>query len=436
MPFAAVAMLVLLAASASAAEPASLGPCGPIGRRHEAVELSGAALRLQRTPVGRVGVVAFQGGVPRPIPFQLDEKRGRKLALPDGPEATADDRPGVIDVDDVLVFLPCDAGEHAEPAALERAFPPPASAREIRLEDPGDHAVAWAYAIVADEPPATDRRYVDYDATLDFVTTAGYRVGLVNALPSYLALSLGAPPGPNLLDGLRLRADATLKANLMHWSLNEQQGRHELIAWKVGPVRVVRRSRHHVVVGLGIQLSAGTAHTYFYPEHIYGPGSMKLPFSPGILFREIKAMGGADGRGLEGWRYVAVGTPNGGFRIDGRMDAAERRFAAVAPWFVLAGGRQAILFFTRTSENLAKVVPLHLAYRDDAEHPLPPERVPGTVPLVGYEGRGVERLPGGRYTFAINVLMLGGYRPGDERGVLSQLGAPLLATVSDSRPIP
>jgi hypothetical protein len=200
-------------------------------------------------------------------------------------------------------------------------------------------------------------------------------------------------------------------------------------------VRVIRRSRHHVVIGLGIRLSAGTAHTFFYPQHVFGPGSLKLPFSPSVFFRDITAMGGADGRDLRGWRYHATGVPPEGFAIDGRMDAAERAFASEGRWFVLEDHRQALLFVFRTSENLARVVPLHLVYRDDAEHPAPPENDPGTVPLVGYEGHGVEKLPGGRYSFSIDIYALDRYHAGDEAAILGQIDAPLVATVTAEGPV-
>src|SRR4029077_17531541 len=99
-------------------------------------------------------------------------------------------------------------------------------------------------------------------------------------------------------------------------------------------------------------------------------------------------------------------------------------------WFVLARGEQAILFVTRMSENLRQAVTLGLLYRDDASRPNPPEQVPGTVPLVGYEGRGIEKLPGGRYTFALHIFTLDGYHRGDERAVLAELDAPLAVSVT------
>ena len=430
-----LAGLTLTAPPMLAAEPPDrLGACGPVTRRYDAIEVRGADLGVLRgKPIARLGVVAFRDGHPVPVPFQVDERRGRKIALDGGPEPTDDDKPGILDVDDLFVFMACDAGTQASPADVEAAIRdagPGATWQEIRIEDRSDGATAFAYAVVADHPPATPRRYVAYDAPGDLVSAARYRIGLVNALPTYFALASDGAMGPNLIDGLRLRAEATMRADLAHWQLNEQQGRHELIAWKAGPVRVIRRSRHQVVIGLGIRLTAGIANTFFYANHVYGPGSLRLPFSPGLLFRDITAYGAVDGQDLRGWRFYAPGTPPGGFRIDGHMDDAEQGFAAPGDWFVLAHGDHAILFVTRMSENLRSAVPIRLLYRDDAARPNPPERFPGTVPLAGYQGRGIEKLAGGRYTFAIHVFVLDGYRHGDERNVMAALDTPLAVTAT------
>jgi len=426
-----VASLALLLVTTPAfADVAGLGPCGPVDRRYDGIELPAVQLhRLGGTPLARLGVVAFRDGRATPIPFQVDERRGRKLALPSGPEPTTDDKPGVLDADDLLVFMACDAGDRATPEAL-RDGGATGAWREIRVDDPIAHTQAFVYVVVADRPPTTERRYVGYETGGDMVTTARYRVGFVSALPNYFALVTGDTVSPNLIDGLRLRAEATLRADLAHWKLNEQQGEHQLIAWKSGAVRAVRRSRHQVVMGLGIHLTAGIAHTYFYPQHIYGPGSLRLPFSPGVLFRDIRAYGAVDGRDLRGWRYYAPGVPAQGFSVDGHTDDAERAFDAHGEWFVLAHDGDALLFVTRLSENLASQIAIRLVYRDDADQPNPPESSPGTVPLAGYEGTGVEKLPGGRYQFSLRIFALSHYRPGAERQVLAQLDAPVTVALS------
>ena len=435
-PYAATiaALGIARALATTAPAPASLGSCGPVDRRYDALEMAAMQVHgLGGTPIARLGLVAFRDGRLVPIPFQVDERRGRKIALPEGAEPTADDKPGVLDAEDLLVFMACDAGERRTPAQLAAALGGAGEGgawREIRLTDPLDRHQGWVYLVASEHPPASERGYVAYEPGGDFVTTARYRIGLVGALPNYFALAADGAVGPNLIDGLRLRATATLRADLARWNLNERQGHHELIAWKAGPVRAIRRSRHHVVLGLGIRLTAGVANTFFYPRHVYGPGSLKLPFSPGLLFRDITAFGGVDGRDLRGWRYYAPGAPEDGLAIDGRTDDAERAFTSTGDWFVLAHHGDALLFVTRMSENLRHSISLGLFYRDDASTPNPPEDVPGTVPLVGYEGRGIDTLAAGRYTFALRIFILDHYRRGDERHVLDGLDAPVTAELT------
>jgi hypothetical protein len=337
----------------------------------------------------------------------------------------------VLDPDDVLVFLPCDAGARATPAALAARVAGLETWREIELHDPIDGSRSYAYVVVAADPPTTDRRYVAYDARADLVSTAVYRMGMVQALPHYFAIAMEGPLGPNLLDGLRLRAEATLAGNLATFRLTEEDGRHALVAWRAGPVRVVRRSRHDVdLLGLGIHVSAGIANTAFYPFHVFGPGSMRLPISPSVLFRDIWALGGVDLRDLRGWRFIAPGTPADGFPIDGAMDARERAYESAGTWFVLVHDHEAILVTITLSENLAHAIPFGVVYEDDAARSAPPELETGRVPMVGFRGRHLERLRADRYRFDLRVFLLPDYRPGDAVRVLGQRDVPLATTVS------
>src|SRR5207253_2013446 len=89
----ALALLITLSARVAAEPPAALGPCGPVDRPYDPVELPAARFRdLKGTAVGRLGLVALRQGRVRPIPFQVDQRNGRKLALPEGPQPTRAER--------------------------------------------------------------------------------------------------------------------------------------------------------------------------------------------------------------------------------------------------------------------------------------------------------------------------------------------------------
>jgi len=409
-----------------------LGPCGPIQRTHEAVELRGMRLRrLVGTPLERLGMIAWRDGRPEPIPFQVDERIASHLVMSVGGTLEEDDTPGILDEDDTVVFMACDAGQRAPSGT-----PPAAEGREIRIDDARTGATAWVYLVVSDTPPRSDRRYVRYDPAQDIVSTSRWRIGCVEALPSYFSLALSGVPGPNIVDGLRLRAEAVLRGNLVRWSISERDGRNGLVGWREGPIRVIRRSRHEVEIGLGIHLTAGILHSLFYAEHVLAPGSLKLPFSPSVFFREITAVGGVDLQGLEGWRYLAPGVAPPGLAIDGRMDGTEQGYAGRGRWFALTRPSEALLVAVTMSPELERALPLDLVYLDDATRTAPPELVPGSVPFVGLRARAVERLSAGRYRFQLRILALPGWEPGAEELRLREMDMPLSAAVSIPRDFP
>lgn len=426
----AVAMVVLaFGASVARADLVPLPPCGPVDRRHDHVEVIGSTLHgLGKTPVARFGVVAFRDGTATPIPFEIDERRGRKVVVV-GPEvAQPDHRPGEFDYDDGLVFMPCDAGEQAAPAVRDAYFRQVGATtwREVQVEDTLTGRRAYAYVVVADTPPTTPRRYIEYDSR-DVVRTAAYRIDMDEALPARFFLTgMGEH---NLLDGLRLRARVTWLANLLQTTITERDARHALLAWHDGPVRAVRRSQHDLHVALGIHVSAGLAHTYFYALHLGGPGKMRLPISPGSLFGKVSAMAGVDMHGFEGWRYRGAGSPNE-LPIDGRSGPEEAGFAGMGPWFLLIGEHEALLTALKLSTNLTEALPLHLVYVDDATRADPPEGTVGSVPLVGFRADAIEKLPAGYYEFEFRVFVLPNYRPGDERRVLDGFATPLHMAVT------
>jgi hypothetical protein len=427
-PAIAIAALVL-GTSAAWGELVPLPRCGPVDRRHDHVEVIGTTLRgLGKTPVARFGVVAFRDGTAAPIPFEIDERRGRKVVVA-GPEVDQPDhRPGEFDYDDGVVFMPCDAGERPAPAVRDAYFRQLGAAtwREVQVEDTLTGRRAYAYVVVAETPPTTPKRYIEYDSR-DVVRTAHYRIDMDDALPARFFLAgMGER---NLLDGLRLRAKVTWLANLMQTTITETDARHALLAWHDGPIRAVRRSQHDVHVALGIHMSAGVAHTYFYALHLGGPGKMRLPISPGSLFGKVSAMAGVDMHGFEGWRYRGGGNADE-LRIDGRSGPEESGFDALGPWFLLIGEHEALLTALKLSTNLTKALPLHLVYADDATRADPPEATLGSVPLVGYRADAIEQLAAGYYEFEFRVFVLPDYRPGDERRVLDGFATPLHVAVT------
>jgi len=422
-------LAMLLGVLPARAELVVLDACGPVDRRHDHVEVIGTTLRgLGKTPVARFGMVAFRNGQGAPIPFEIDERRGRKVMVTGPDVEETDHRPGQFDYDDAVIFMPCDAGEQPTDAVRDAYFASfhPTTWRAVQIEDTLTGRKAYAYVVVAETPPATTRHYIEYDER-DLVRTSSYRIVMDQALPARFFL-----PGMgdrNLLDGVRLRAHVTWLANLINTTITERDARHQLLAWHDGPIRAVRRSKHDVHVALGIHLSAGTATSYFYALHLGGPGKMHLPVSPGSVFDKVTASAGVDLQGLEGWRYRWPGG-NGELQIDGHTSPEETKFDALGPWFLMIGQHEALLTALKLSPNLNRALPLHLLYADDARRSDPPEVSVGSVPLVGYRADAIEKLPAGLYEFEFRVFVLPNYRPGDEKRVLDGFATPLHIAVT------
>src|SRR5207244_12282606 len=91
-----LALLVVVSSRVGAERVDALGPCGPVDRPYDPVEVAASKLPgLKGTPIARLAVVAFRGGHGRPIPFQVDQRSGHKLALPEGSEPTRPAQPAV-----------------------------------------------------------------------------------------------------------------------------------------------------------------------------------------------------------------------------------------------------------------------------------------------------------------------------------------------------
>jgi hypothetical protein len=189
-------------------------------------------------------------------------------------------------------------------------------------------------------PPRATASYVEYDPRADVVRTARYRIGMRDALPSEFQLA-GAPGATgDLLDGLRLRAQAPWRGNLATTIFTEADARHRLLAWNDGPVRTVRVSEHDVRVALGLHLSAGVARTYFYPLHVRGPGRMRLPISPGTLF--VPSMPSPASTCAARGLALPRGGTDADLPIDGTTSPPEAAFDA-RPLVPARGDGQAIL---------------------------------------------------------------------------------------------
>jgi hypothetical protein len=330
-------------------------------------------------PTARIALLACAERC-APIPWQLDERDAEdRPVLDHGPEPTSDDVPETVDGNDEIVWMLEDSGR---PMRSDE-FPDAAQCGvEIALRFGELERRVYAFLWKTADPPLSPTAYVDYDPERDLVTGARSIVGLRGATPRYFALrSPAGEPTPNLLDRLKVRASARF-LGLIPLHRNEDDLLTEFVAWKAGPIRVIRRQREWVRLGWGLRTPIFRNDSFAYRDFTELPVQLYLNYPPTYFFGAIEIQGVLDFRDLRGWQLVAGGSDRP--LTIGSMGARERNALdqSSGDWFALAG-QQATLIQTLTLSPSLATVKRQLVYRDDPD-PQPPETVAGELPGVGY----------------------------------------------------
>jgi hypothetical protein len=356
----------------------------------EVVKLPGERLTmLDGMAIERLALLACTGTECHPIPFQIDERDATgRWVLDQGPMATRDDPPGVIDANDLLLFMAADAGDRSPPGALANSsacqgegtgeVEPPGA--EIAIADPLDGTVRWTYVVAcagrARRAPVAD---IVYDPTTDRVRGRHVSLGFVDGVPGYLAVG----DGPNLLDRLKVRAAATFLFGLIHFARSEADLRTQFMGWHAGPIRVVRGQLQWVRLGWGIRSPTFGSSTYFYRDFAELPVGLSLNFKPTHFFGNIVVQVILDFRDLTGWSVLVPSLPEA-LPIDGTMSPPKAGLDARSDtWFALCGPQLTLVQSMDVSPSLS-TVRHRLLYRETTQ-PAPPEAVPGEDPGIGYQ---------------------------------------------------
>jgi hypothetical protein len=350
--------------------------------------LSGAA-------IDRLEILAIHGRKAEPVPFQVDEisKDGRYV-LPDGPEANPTEGDGRLkDKDEILMML-SDLGEKGDdnPAL-------PRDTLEIKVSDPMGGPDRYAYMAASDSPRLSDRRYVRYDAEKDVVETERYRIGLTNGLPTNFATQDRMDEhGPNLIDRLKVRL-STLVLHLFRFSFSEGDIRTRLLAWKVGPVRVIRRLSHSVNLVLGLGSPAFERHDLFYRDFLDNPFRMDLAFAPRLFFGDIRVRIDLDFNGLRGYELLWSGMTMPPIKLGdpGAEQEITRQASIPVSWMAIRGRGNLVVQTLYPTPDLALLS--RRLYFNDSSRPDPPEGTPGEHPGIGYVITGWEKLGSGVHRF-------------------------------------
>ncbi|HUI27773.1 MAG TPA: hypothetical protein VL403_16945 [Candidatus Kryptonia bacterium] len=339
-----------------------------------------------------------------PIPWQLDERDASgKFVLDHGGDANPDDSPGVLDTNDLILFMASDAGDRVPAAALPAGS---LSVTEIQVTDPRSAWRGWAYLLrYATAAPQSPIRYVRYDPAADRLEGARVALGFAHGTPRVLALVAGDRAGENLLDRMKIRASASFLWGLITVRRNEDDVLTLPVAWHEGPIRVVRRERFWIRLSWRWRTPIFSADTAFYRDFAEMPVTLHLNFRPRLLFADVAIRVSLDFRDLDGWELE---TPDGGafLRVDGDMTADKLALARQdGRWFALHGPDVTLVQTLALSPSLRGVRP-RLYYRESRDLGDPPESVAGALPEIGYTLSAWDQVASGDHWFAANAYAL------------------------------
>lgn len=334
------------------------------------------------------------GGRCEPVPWQLDERAADgRLVLDAGPEPNRDDPAGVFDANDELLWMVADTGRRARPGELPAA--------ECRLEltvRRGDE-VAWVYLVSSAGPaPRSARRYVRYDAEADRIETDRVAIGFAAPTARLLALrGADGALGANLLDRLKVRAAAWF-LGLIPLGRDEDDIEHRFAAWRVGPIRALRREYQWVRLTSWLRTPIFETETLVTRDAMTLPVRLRLNYRPTTFFSDIEIVAALDFRALDGWQVVTSG---GATAVVG---GAGGPIAGPADWVALRGPDATLVLELLVGESLRSLAPT-VVYRA-GEAAQPPEDVPGERPGLGYALTAWSQIEPGEHWFAARAYAL------------------------------
>ena len=366
-------------------------------REWQPLILKGSQLpSLSGVDLGHLEVLTIHRGRAEPIAFQVDEvSHDGSYALPEGPAGRRGNPRPTFSPDDEIALMVSDLGEKGTATAQL-----PSQALEIEVADPLGGPLRYAYVGVAFAPRLSDRRYVAFDPHTDTIETDHYRVGLTNGLPTDFVTQDGVGEhGPNLIDRMKVRL-TTLVIGLIRFSFTEDDIHSELLAWKVGPVRVVRRLSHSVNLLLGLHSPVFERNDFFYRDHLENPFKMHFSWAPRIFFRDIRVRIDLDFNDLSGYDLLWSEMPMPPLKIGNQE--MEQRLAAMGSvpisWIAIRGaGRTTVQTLAPTPD--LPLLNRQLYFNDAPNRPDPPEHIPGEHPGIGYVITGWEKLESGVHRF-------------------------------------
>ncbi len=415
-----------------------------LDRPLEPIVLRAAALPAWLgSEIASVRAFTLRDGKLVPASFQIDERAadGRYL-YPSGIRNDQTEIDGKLTAEDEIVLLASDAGDRPPDGV---AVPDAADTQVVSIEEPGDGGGrGWFVLARYDAAPPDDTLVQEprlwHDWAKNSVFSPSYGIGFYDFAPpahSAVAREIALRPdteiSPNLLDRFKWRVEISILWGLYTVRFDEENVRVQVLAYKDGPVRVLRFVACRVILPFGIEGPSLRMDTAFYPKMAQIPLTLTVPHSPGFIGTHSDLILGTDlSPAASGMSFYNSENPDG-FLIDGWMSEAEKAQRHKPDRWRLWTGKFGT-FMERTFWDAAYLhtVKIDYEYVDDTSDIRPPEDHNGQMGAF-YERCRVDDLEPGTYHALLEWYFppWTAYQPGDEAPALAVRDRPLTARIGD-----
>jgi len=359
---------------------------------------------LHHQPVVTFRVYAFHNNTLIPIPFQIDERDRRdRWVLDQGKQPNPDNPVGEFDGNDVIVLMNRDLGTRGDPAKL---LGEATVWGEIRV---GNEASPLGFAYVGSfnsPPPLSNNEPTSarYDPETDRVYAERYALEFRAPLPTHVAfVDQFNEFGTNTIAGVHAIGEVRFLGGLLTLHRTDADIQTELLGYRNGPVRVIRRARYWIPLPFGFR-TAGQVDLLFYRDFVEGTALVKLKIPPRLVLADGELQTYFDFLHLSGARLLLDGSPLSD-PVNGHMTAKKKTLMGrPARWaaLLLPDGR-VVLLIVRLEGALQKLEQ-RLYFYDSASagHDF------GGQPLFGFQFARVNRLETGTHRLSVFAAVLDG----------------------------
>jgi len=299
------------------------------------------------------------------------------------------------------VIMNRDLGGHSDPAKL------PTGATvwgEVRVGTEAN-SFGFAYVGIFDHPPplpSTEHVYARYEPETDRVYAERYALEFHAPLPTHVAFvdRLGEF-GTNAVAGVHASGEVRFLGGLLSLHRTDADIQTELLGYRGGPVRVIRRGRYWIPLPFGFHTS-GRVDLIFYRDFVEGTALLKVTIPPRLVLANGELQTYFDFLDLSGARLLLDGDPPSD-PVDGHMTPAKQALAGrPAHWaaLLLPNGRTVLLIVRL--EGALQQLDQRLYFNDTSRA----DSKSGGQPLFGFQFSRVNRLETGVHRLSVFAVIL------------------------------